>query len=258
MLRTVPLILAASLVWATPAVAQYESKTYEETHGLLAQMDDSRFSSPLSNLFRIGDERVNDLIRALDDKQENVSLNAQRVIRYLGNPIGMKALFAWYEKREKETGTWIFIGAVPLPLTDWDFEFIKKSNGIQPEFAYALVLDNSLRAKATRAEALAKPSGMTDSCTGPRFDGVRKYDPTDSFPDTSDIAKQVAAHAFFICPFDKQYTSAKLEAYNGKKDKALIYLKIDRGPLAEEWYQIVIQRTPTAWRFFSITQTAVS
>src|SRR6266513_958237 len=100
MRRFISLVLTC-LIWSGAVRSQPASPSYKDTQRLLSKMEIPDFDSTLRDLFRLGDERIADLVQALDDKNEAVSLNAQRVIRYLANPVGLKGLTDWYEKRAK-------------------------------------------------------------------------------------------------------------------------------------------------------------
>jgi hypothetical protein len=73
-----------------------------------------------------------------------------------------------------------------------------------------------------------------------------------------DLAKGVLNNVFFVSAEDRKYTSAKLIGFNQKRDKAIIEIYINRGPLSEEWYHVVVRILGRTWRYLSITQIAVS
>ena len=106
----------------------------------------------LTTLFSIGDVRIQDLIRALDDPDIVVKRNAQIVIRYLGNEAGMETLIECYQNTHIH---WQAV-PVPLPLRDWDYEYIRKryfqksarwDQGAD-SYIYALALDGGPKATA--------------------------------------------------------------------------------------------------------------
>jgi hypothetical protein len=231
------------------------SKTYANTRKLLAGMDTSNTGSrgnKLAKVFRIGDERINDLIAALNDKDESISLHAQIAIRYLGNQQGMKALQDRYYKGTENRST----GPIPLPLAQWDYDFINRnylnesrlSWGI-PRYIYALALDASPKSASTLDRMLEKYGQP------PRFslERIRM-----TFASSQDLAQEVFKNAFFISPEDKKYSTALLLAYNGAKDKALIEIYINRGVLMEEWHHVVISKSEQGWKFYSVTMVAQS
>src|SRR5687767_4514390 len=76
-------------------------QSYQDTIRILSEMNSRILNrGKLAKLFQIGDERIGDLIRALDDPNPDISLRAQTVIRYLGNDAGVTGLFEWYDKRK--------------------------------------------------------------------------------------------------------------------------------------------------------------
>lgn len=66
-------------------------------------MDRSHANKQLAKLFESADLRMPELIRALDDSEQKVSLNSQYIINQLGEDDGLKALDDW---RKRQTGTY--------------------------------------------------------------------------------------------------------------------------------------------------------
>ncbi len=87
---------------------------------------------------------------------------------------------------------------------------------------------------------------------------IKTARPRDLITGEKDLAKLVLDNAFFVAPEDHKYASARLLGLNGNKNKALVEVYINRGRLAEEWYHVVIRKCGQGWKFFSITQVAVS
>lgn len=233
---------------------------------MLSEIRDSRLNSDrLASLFRIGDERIADLIRALDDVDQAISIRSQLVIRYLGNEKGMNALREWYSRQR---GEYRIIGSVPLPLNEWDYNFIRINYISEPaqtwgergaQYIYSLALDESPRAKEMLDEIIKNARNLNESnFVGRAIKCVQASQPQKLLVREKDLAKLVLSNAFFITPEDRKYTSARFVAFNGAKDKALIEVYINRGHLAEEWYHVVINRREPGWRFFSIYQVAIS
>ena len=99
MLRlTVVLLLIAG--GAISAAARPQSKTYPETRKLLLGMERSSSNKAFIKLFEEGDARRSDLIEALYDPEQKVSLNAQSIIKYLAEPEALTALDEWYQYRK--------------------------------------------------------------------------------------------------------------------------------------------------------------
>ncbi len=86
---------------AISAAAQTQSKTYPETRKLLLKMERGDDNKILKKLFEESEARKSDLIQALYDPEQKVSLNAQVVIRYLAEPQMLAALEEWYEYRKR-------------------------------------------------------------------------------------------------------------------------------------------------------------
>lgn len=255
------LALLSAVCLAASVVAQ-SAPTRPDVRSLLSQpeIEDDRGGN-LAALFRTGDEKIGDLIRLLDDVEPNVSNNAQMVIRYLGNRSGMDALIRHYAKSDQT----IIAGPVPLPLTDWDYDFISSTYLNSPEnfgelstqYLYALALDGSPRAKELLSRMLetakaAKVAPFT-------LESVNSIGAASTFS-ASDVS--VAAEALrasnFLRPADKEHATAKLIAFNKAQDKALLEIYVNHGVLAEEIYHIVVNKSGQGWRFFSISLIAIS
>lgn len=240
------------------------SKTYPNTLKLLSEMSSQNLNKDkLAKLFRVGDERIADLLKALDDPNPDIRLRAQIVIRYLGNEVGVKGLFEWYGKEKQ----FPVAGPIPLPLSEWDYKVINANYTNEPPekwvraepYIYALALDGSPKAEEALRKIL-KIAGNLDEATlaNRAAKCVLASQPTKILAGNKDLAKLVLTNAFFVAPDDRKYTSARLLALNGAKDKALVEVYINRGVLSEEWYHVVIQKSEQGWKFFSITPVAVS
>lgn len=139
-------ILCISLLIAKNAVAIQNVQANVDTRELLTELKSIKSDREvLTILFKSGDARISDLIEALDDRDRQISLRAQIVIRYLGNDTGMKALESWY-KNQSEI---VIAGPVPLPLRERDYEFIKDQyidkpsiKWVSDKYIYALALDS--------------------------------------------------------------------------------------------------------------------
>src|SRR5262245_48534325 len=109
------------LVASTSARSQESVRVDPDIRELLVRMNGShRSTKPLPVLFRLGDEKIADLIRALRDPDKNVRLSAQIVIRYLGNEQGMNAWKRMYDDQETD-----LTAPIPIPLNDADYDFIR-------------------------------------------------------------------------------------------------------------------------------------
>jgi hypothetical protein len=219
-----------------------------------------RSMEQLATLFRSGDDRIEDLIQALDDPDKEVRYNAQVIIRYLGNDKGMEAL----NKRCAKNADSCFGLPIPQPLRDWDYHFIRTNFLHKPpqltplidHYLFALALDSSTGASSLLREVIenAKKHGIrrdeslyTQLSRGPNISA-----------NANNLVELVLKNASFLNARERQFATAKLIGYNGAKDKALVEIYVDGGPLAEEWYHIVVSRCNTGWKFFSISLVAVS
>jgi hypothetical protein len=261
--RTTATLLAGLMLVTTAFASPCATTGRGDIRKLLVSLDSIKDDhETLATLFKTGDEQIADLIEALHDPDRNVRLRAQIVIRYLGNKTGMEALEDWYSKQTE----FFTSGPIPLPLNERDYKFIKDQYLNKPtaawsgadQYIYALALDGSLRADSL-LQALKKSAGSINySTVGGRAIILATAGEAKKVLRGRDLANLALENAFFITAQDEPHTSAKLLGFNGAKDKALIEMYINRGRLAEEWYHVVLSKHGQEWKFFSITQVAVS
>ncbi|MCM3872618.1 MAG: hypothetical protein ND895_18205 [Pyrinomonadaceae bacterium] len=101
--RPTILFLALTIGATVSFAAQPRTNTYSETRQLLLQMERAHANKALKKLFEEGVARRSDLIEALYDPDQKISLNAQSIIRYLADPQDLSALEKWYEYRRVNT-----------------------------------------------------------------------------------------------------------------------------------------------------------
>jgi len=250
-------VLIVGFLLAANAFSLERASTYGDTVRLLNSLKDVKDDrQALAALFKKGDARIDDLVKALRDPDRNVSLHAQIAIRYLGNQTGMKALEEWYATQSEIVRS----GPIPIPLSERDYQWIKEQSfNDAGDYIYALALDGSPRATAVLDELMKKKARVDDRLFAVQaLKRVNAAEPQKLLTDGNDLSKLVLKNAFFIDPISRPYTSAKLLGLNGRRDKALVEVYINRGRLAEEWYHIVLSKHGEGWKFFSITQVAQS
>jgi hypothetical protein len=244
------------------------STTYSETRKWIFQLSDNPTSGKsLQWLFCHGDERLEDLIHALQD-DSRVSFAADRIIRYLGNPKGMTALIDWYQKR---TNNETHGNIIPTPLSEWDYEriegFINKPAdrwGFWDEelrdYIYPLALDDSLKAHAYLQDIIRKTSGLKrdGSLILEYVDQVKKSNTRKPLPDGKDLGKIAYENAFFLRHKSKGSIKTRVLAKTLNNDKALIEIEAYWGPLASKTYHIVLKREGRRWKYISVTLVEIS
>lgn len=261
------IVIAIVLLLARPVAGEALSKgqkpgeTYDDTSNLLLKMQSSAtYDGTLGVLFAVGDERIHDLIRALSDPREGIRQNAQRVIRYLGNEIGMRALVEQYKKSD----VYGLTGPVPLPLSDWDYEYLRRNylgnsarwDQRSASYIYALALDESPQALALLSELIlkAKEGSIPYHYALTQVEGVR----SNGLLLSGDLKNSVRENAFFLGADERQYSVARTIAVSHSQDKTLIEVDGFAGALRAERYHVVLQRCGESWRFYSITRISVS
>jgi len=135
--------------------AQPQPKTYSETRKLLLQMERSHANQALKKLFEEEDARRADLIQALYDPDQQVSLNAQSIIKYLADSQGLSALEKWYEYRRTHAKEY---WTSPVELVA-GVNFLEGRNRDLPK----LVLDNLHRNQKDFSAKLVAYNKKTDT-----------------------------------------------------------------------------------------------
>lgn len=219
---------------------------------LLRKWEYPSADSALGKLFSIGDERMDQLIAALDDPEQEISLNAQRVIRLLGNPRGVSAVHACDGRGKK---TCLISGAVPIPLDEWDFKFLEASlsrwsSSFEREYLIAATLDSSPRALQYRNRILEK---LGKEAPDLPFENLRELPKSGRTPEGA-VEKDLC----FVWKDARKFTTTKFLAFNGAKDRALVEVYVNQGALMEEWYLVVLQKRDGGWKYFSITMVRQS
>lgn len=218
-------------------------------------------------LFEMGDERIDDLIRGLDDSDNDVRRAAQWMIRYLGNPKGMTAVRQWLDRHDREKVGSLIIGPAPLPLTDWEYRWIEEAYLGKPvnewprqdSFLYALALDQSPSSKELLKELKRRVEwSMRGTFTGRALEDALSYKPR-ALAVEKGLPGLVLENAFFIPPEDRRCcTRARVLGQSRAGDKVMIELYVNRGVLAEEWWHVGIRKTGEAWMFYWIELAMVS
>jgi hypothetical protein len=258
----VVLMLALCIAICFATSPSQPAGTYEDTYKLLLKMEDALTREvSLTKLFGVGDERIQDLIRALNEPNEAARRNAQIVIRYLGNDAGMKAVIESYRKSKAYSE----VGPVPLPLSNWDYELIRNHyltkarawDQRATSYIYALALDESTDAVALLREWNKEiEQGVIPYHYA--MHQVKAIRPGAAILGDTDLAKLVADNAFFVNSDERRHISSKLMGFNHARNKALIKVNVGEEPLGTEQYHVVLQKRGEAWRFYSVTPISVS
>lgn len=215
----------------------------------------------ISQLFRIGDVCLEDLITTLNGTDFQMSVAAQETLRYLGNEKGLKALDAWNKNNKKTYPVW---GPVPTPIMEFDYEMIKVNllensqrylGLLTSKYLYALAIDKDSPKSNILFQKILKRFESVDkeSITKRIVDYFKSNYPLKPFSTANSIENSVLENAFFLSKEDKEFTTVNFLSFNGKKDKALLELRLSRGVLAEEWHHVVIRKVGNEWEFCSIT-----
>ena len=96
-----PLLFSLVAYSIVSAQRPAQSKTYAETRSLLLRMERTHGNEPLKKLFEESAARRSDLIQALYDPEQKVSVNAQTIIKYVSDPEALAGLEDWFVYRRK-------------------------------------------------------------------------------------------------------------------------------------------------------------
>ena len=215
----------------------------------------------LAILFNEGDDRTSDLIELLEDSDPAIRRNSQIVIRYLNSTAGMNSVFSSY----KRNGVSI-IGQVPIPLHDWDYDFIASTligkpenfGQISTEYLYALALDGSPRSTQFLLELIeTAKSAKTDPFVIKSVIERRLRESFQAKPG-SDLAMTVFKKSKMFSNSAKKHGSARIIAYNSNATKALIEIYVNYGVLADESYHVVVRKSGNGWSVSSFSQISGS
>ena len=220
--------MAFALLIPCPQTSAGQSKTSSKTYHLLNRLELS--GKNLAKAFIFGNQHPDELVIALQDPNPHVRVNAQRLIRYLGDPEGMQALFAFYESG----GTNIFVGPVPVPLSEWDFIHLEKEvlcdrcqlRGPDVDYIYALAIDGSPQSQEMlrRIKLKANTTLLFGDLT------------TLEIFDSKELSKNLIDRAFYLDQEDKKASTIHLIARTADTRKELYAIHVDHGPLAENGF----------------------
>ena len=236
---------------------------------LLQWSDSSTFEAgALPELFRRGDQEINELVTAASDPNFAVSHRAHVVLRYLANPTGMAAL----ERECKELHKCYLGDPIPAPLIDSDFQAILQMARTMPlspmlatgeTYAYALALDGSLRSNDLLTkwiEVSRHSQPLKDEASKAYLDhiarNVAEGGALKSFPVASSLSQSVVANAFFLSPIDRRASKSRVMAMSADRNKALLEVHLNHGLGAQKWYRVVVARKDGTWHFVSISMFA--
>jgi hypothetical protein len=183
-----------------------------------------------------------------------VRLNAQVVIRYLGNPDGIAAI----EESYRTGKTNEFTGAVPVPLSDWGFQQVEQNllcdkcslAGPFINYIYALEIDGSDRARRALGQARMKFDSVFG---GPILGFYGELCSTDC-----NLERAVSENAFFLGPDDRKTLKVGSIARSDDGTKALLSVRVNHGPLKEKWFHVVVTKKAEKWKYLSVSFAAQS
>ena len=243
------MLVVVLLVACTPFLSA-QSRTSARTRKLLNLIEISH-GKGWGPAFRYGDQHIGELIIALRDPDPEVRRKAQRVIRYLGDPDGMQALFSSYESAHEKGQTTMFMGPIPVPLSEWDFANLEKGvlcdqcklQGPFVDYFYALALDRSPRAREMLVRIMSK-------APYPLLYGEQPY--TGTLPGKN-LSREILDHAFYLDSQERKVTSVQKLAATQDGKKSIYEVYVNHGVLAEKWFHVVLVKQTTGWRVLSIS-----
>jgi hypothetical protein len=214
--------------------------------------DSFRFSG-MEKIFSGGSSLTAELVDALNDRNETVSLNAQLMLRLIGDDRGIEELQRWYEQPRQTLR--IVRGPMPVPLREWDYRQIdailsrpsREWKEDATNYLLALAIDGSPHAR----ELLKK---MVDAAGNDQLTTASQLAATLSR--SQSLAAGCNVHnpetilrqgAFFLTPEERKIATIKVLAYADEKQLALVRVSRTFG----NTFLVVLKQSGTCWKFQS-------
>jgi hypothetical protein len=256
-------VLLLCFLFISCSSSNQSQNTYEDTKKLLSSETGSHEN--FIKLFRIGDERVDDLITALNDQDRTVRINAQIIIRSLGNPKATKEMYQWLSENALKEKDWFPTNPIPIPIDEWEYRFEEKSymysSRSNLKDGYALFLDNSDKAKAALEKFIEQennnPYGLGEAKKLERF---RKLQIGQTFQENGDLANAVLQTPFFQFKTDSdtnvkespEKLKSRLITYNSTRTKALLEAQNSDGT-----YSVIVEKVEKGWKIYSVIRATI-
>jgi hypothetical protein len=122
--RLVCLFILSILNAITLRIAISSDTDFDLRKLLLSDSTSEFKSSGMITIFSKGSICIPGLVAALNDPNVMVSCNADFMLRLLGDEQGILELHNWYKKQEPIP--LVFDPLFPVPLQDWDYQYIRK------------------------------------------------------------------------------------------------------------------------------------
>lgn len=254
--------LLLCLLFASCSPKNQYQNTYEETKKLLSEPIIS--NENFVKLFQIGDERRDDLIAALNDKDKNVRYNTQKIIRSIGNPKATEAMYKWLSTNALKGKEEFPTNPIPIPVDDWEYRFEEKSymypSRSNLKNSYALFLDNSNKAQATINKFIAQENtNLYGLGEGEKLERLRELKIEQAFKENGDLANAILQTPLFQFETDNpnrkktpETLKSKLITYNSSKTKALIDVQNTDGT-----FSVIVEKVADGWKFYSVLRVGV-
>ena len=99
----IPLLFLSLTTSVVSAQQPNQTNSYAETRELLLRMKRAHEYEALKKLFEESATRRSDLVKALYDPEQKVSLNAQTILKYVADAEALASLAEWVAYRRKQT-----------------------------------------------------------------------------------------------------------------------------------------------------------
>jgi hypothetical protein len=210
-------------------------------------------SSGMKRIFADGSTSTPKLIEALNDSNKAVNLNAQLMLRLIGDHKGITDLHDWYEKPRPVLS--IVNGPVPVPLRDWDYQQIGAVLARPPRewrenalnYLYALSIDQSRHAKELLTKMLSAAETDNNSAAFQVAANLRRWQAEADACSPATPQEFVRKHSFFLAPEERKNSKIKLIGYSNDKHLALLSVSQTFG----NSFWVVLRNTSTCWRYQS-------
>jgi len=216
-------------------------------------LDDSFQSAGMPKIFSEGRTSTLALVDALDDEDERVNLNAQLMLRLLGDERGIQRLHEWYEKPRPILK--VINGPIPVPLRQWDYLQIEAILA-RPRREWRNDAINYLLALAIDGSAHAQELQKRMMSTAPEDESTISQMVANLIHGQQQAAAcgvgapqvLLRRNAFFLTPDERKSATIKQLAYANNRQLALLSVAHTFG----NTFLVVLKRAVGCWKFQSV------
>src|SRR5579871_358009 len=229
-----------------------ESLNASQLRSLL--MAESFKVSGMQKIFATGSSSTGKLLDALNDSDQAINLNAQLMLRLIGDVQGVKGLHEWYERPRSVLRT--VNGPFPVPLRDWDYKQIDailsrpstewKEDAIN--YLYALAIDSSPQAREMLTKMLNSIANDRNSVAFQAAANLRRSLSKASACTSGNLKSFLRVNSFFLTQEESKAASINIIAFANDRHLVLAEFSQTFG----NTFIVVMKRTGQCWRYQAV------